>query len=189
MSAALGESTILTLLGSQDGTKIGPRSPQDGFKTDQKSYRFSRRFFDRFLVVLGPSWRPFGASWGLRVSSWGRLGALLGTQDGPKIDPSSAPKRRPQQLDRLAGARWPQDRPRSPKMAKKDPKMAPRGPQDHPKRPQDAPKPTPKKTKTKKSPNKKTKQDDTGQDKTRQDKTRQDNTTQHNTTQHLTCRD
>ena len=82
MSAALGESTILTLLGSQDGTKIGPRSPQDGLKTDQKFDRFSRRFFDRFLVVLGPSWRPFGASWGLRVSSWGRLGALLGPSWG-----------------------------------------------------------------------------------------------------------
>ena len=40
-------------LGPQDGAKIDPRSPQDGLKTDLKRDRFSRRFYDRFLVVLG----------------------------------------------------------------------------------------------------------------------------------------
>ena len=40
-------------LGPQDRAKIDPRSPQDGLKTDQKSYRFLFRFYHRFLVVLG----------------------------------------------------------------------------------------------------------------------------------------
>ena len=58
----------------QDGTKIGPRSPQVGLKTVLTCDRFWRRFSDRFLVVFGL-----------------RFGALLGPQGAPKINPSRAP--------------------------------------------------------------------------------------------------
>ena len=43
----------------QDGAKIGPRSPQDGLKTDLKSDRFLKQFFNRFLVVSGSVLAPF----------------------------------------------------------------------------------------------------------------------------------
>ena len=79
-------------LGPQDGAKIDPRSPQDGLQTDLKRDRFLRSFFNRFLVVVGSVLEPFWGDLGLKVPSWGRLGGLLGLQDGPKIDPSSAPK-------------------------------------------------------------------------------------------------
>ena len=128
--------------------ETGPRSPQDRPKTALRRIKEAIVFKDDFVIDFwsswAPSWPPLGASWGLRVSSWGRLGGLLGTQHGPKIDPRAEPKRRPDKLDRLAGARWPQDRPRPPKMAKTHPKMAPRGFQDDPKRdnldPQEDPK-------------------------------------------------
>ena len=59
MSPALGESTILTLLGSQDGTKIGPRSPQDRLKIVLKRDRFLRRFLIDFWSSWAPFWLPF----------------------------------------------------------------------------------------------------------------------------------
>ena len=80
MSPALGESTIFTLLASQDGTNIGPRSPQVGLNTVVTCQRFLHRFSDRFFVVFGL-----------------RFGALLGPQGDPKIHlgPPGRSKNRP----------------------------------------------------------------------------------------------
>ena len=66
MSPALGESTILTLLGSQDGTKIGPRSPQDRLKIVLKRDRFLRRFLIDFWSSWAPFWLPFGTQVGAK---------------------------------------------------------------------------------------------------------------------------
>ena len=122
----------MTLRRSQDEAKIGPRSPQDGLKTSPKGYRFKRRFYDRFWVVLGsvlvPSWPVLGPQ-----------GAVL----GPSWRPLGVPRR--SQNRSLAGrdlgrcwlgtvyrfqdrSRPPQDRPRRPK--------------DPPKRSQEPPKTT-----------------------------------------------
>ena len=59
VSPALGESTILTLLGSQDGTKIDPRSPQDRLEIVLKGDRFLRRFLIDFWLSWAPFWLPF----------------------------------------------------------------------------------------------------------------------------------
>jgi hypothetical protein len=67
MSPALGESTIFTLLVAQDGTNIGPRSPQVGLTTVATCQRFLHRFSHCFLVVF-------------RL----RFGALMGPQGDPK---------------------------------------------------------------------------------------------------------
>ena len=40
MQFRLGETPLCDPKTAQDEAKIGPRSPQDGLKTDQKSYRF-----------------------------------------------------------------------------------------------------------------------------------------------------
>ena len=83
MSPVLGESTIFTLLASQDGTKIGPRSPQVGLETVLTCDRFLHRFSDRFLVVFG---LRFGAL-------LGPPGRHLGGQNGTKTDPKTIKNR------------------------------------------------------------------------------------------------
>ena len=65
--------------------------------------------------LLGPFWRPFGASRGLLSPSWGALGASFGNFGGI--------------LDDTA-----------PKMAPKSPREPPRAPKDGPKKPQEVPK-------------------------------------------------
>ena len=114
----------------QDGHKIGPRSPQDGLKTDQENYRFFNRFYHRFLVVfdsvLAPSWGVLGCQ-GVVLGSFGRpLGSprrsqnrFLGGRDLP--------------LCWLGSVNRFQDRPRPPKTPKRPPKTLPRAPQDDPK--------------------------------------------------------
>ena len=76
--------------------KMRPSSPQDRPKTVLRRIKndivFKAEFIIGFCSSWVPSWCPFGSSWGLRVSSWGRLGGLLGPQGGPKIDASGALK-------------------------------------------------------------------------------------------------
>ena len=67
-----------------------PRSAQDRPKTVLRRVQKGIVLKDDFMIDFGSSWAlswcPLGPSWALRVPSWGRLGALLGSQDGPKID-------------------------------------------------------------------------------------------------------
>ena len=130
----LGHSTILTLRGPQDGAKIGPRSSQEGHKIDLKHDRFSRRFFDRFLFVLGSFWVPFGVpSWSSKSTlGRARLGHCWSWAD---LMPSTAFKtdsRRPKTA---------QERPptplQSPKRPPRRPKMTPNDLQDTQNDPQD----------------------------------------------------
>ena len=60
MSPALGESTIFTLLASQDGTNIGPRSPQVGLKTVVTCHGFASILRSLFGRLWAPFWRPLG---------------------------------------------------------------------------------------------------------------------------------
>ena len=152
MSPALGRNTILTLREPQDGAKIDPRSAQDGLKIDLKRDRFLRRFYDRFLVVLGSVLAPF---WGAKTVLFGHLvaGQIGVTPPWCRQPPSRPPKRAP---------RPPKMPPRPPKMAKmtlqttkNDPNRPPRRAKMIPIDLQDD----------------KTRQEKTSQDKTRQDRT------------------
>ena len=143
MSPALGESTILTLLGSQDGTKIDPRSPQDRLKIVLKR----DRFLSRFLIDFWSSWAPF----------WLPLGAQDGAKNRPKsikktignwTAPSVAPRalqdrpRHPQDPPKSA-PRSPKSAPRPPKTTPRPPKSSLRDPQDPPTCPQELPRSPP----------------------------------------------
>ena len=120
----------MTLRAPQDEAKIGPRSPQDGLKTDLKDDRFLRRFFDRFLLVLGSFWVPLGApGWSKKATqARGKIGctALLTvnrSQDRPKT-PQDPPKSSP---------RPPKTAKMTLKTTKNDAKRPPRRPKTTPK--------------------------------------------------------
>ena len=161
----------MALRRSQDEAKIGPRSPQDGLKIVLKSDRFLRRFFDRFLVVLG--------------SFWGRLGVPRWSQ---KPTQERLLNRGGRPCARQLLPRPPEDDPRPPKSAPRRPKTpkmtaqdAPRGAKRPPRRPKMTPNDPLRTTQHKAD---KTRQQRQGQDKTEQDKRRQDtNTTQDKTGQ------
>ena len=63
---------------AQDEPKIDPRSPQDRLKSVLAGDRFSGRFSDRFLFVLGSvlasSWAVLRRQGAVLDPSWGRLG-------------------------------------------------------------------------------------------------------------------
>ena len=63
---------------AQDEPKIDPRSPQDRLKSVLAGDRFSGRFSDRFLFVLGSvlasSWAVLRCQGAVLDPSWGRLG-------------------------------------------------------------------------------------------------------------------
>ena len=137
MSPALGESTILTLLGSQDGTKIGPRSPQDRLKIVLKRDRFLRRFLIDFWSSWAPFWVPFWhPRWVQKSIKRGRCvihppsWRVNTPQDRPKT--AKRPPKTPQD-----DQKWPKSAPRRPKTTQNDPKrpsrrskMSPNDPQD-----------------------------------------------------------
>ena len=128
--------------------KTGSRSPQDCPKTASTRIKKDIVLTLHFIIVFGsswaPSWRPFGPSCGLRVSSWGRLGAPLAPQDGPKTDPSSGCKTRIDRLGPSIAPKTPQDRTRWPKEAPKRPQEAQKQTPNHPQDPQEHPKKHPK---------------------------------------------
>ena len=119
----------MTLRRSQDEAKIDPRSPQDRLKIVLKCDRFLRRFFDRFLVVLG--------------SFWGRLGVPRWSQQPTQVRPVN---REGRPWVRQPLPRPPEDDPRPPKSAPRRPKTpkmtfqdAPRGAKRPPRRPKMTP--------------------------------------------------
>ena len=83
MQFRLGETPLCDPKAPQDEAKIGPRSPQDGLKTDQKAIVFEVDFiidfwsswgsFGVILGRLGGSWGALGRSWRLLERSWGEL--------------------------------------------------------------------------------------------------------------------
>ena len=97
MQFRLGETPLCDPKAAQDEAKIAPRSPQDGLKTVLKRDRFLRRFFDRFLVVLGsvlaPFWHP---RWSQKSTQAGRkigsttLLAVNRPEDRPKMPQDGA---------------------------------------------------------------------------------------------------
>ena len=128
MSPALGESTILILLGSQDGTKIGPRSPQDRLKIVLKCDRFLRRFLIDFWSSWAPFWLPFGTQVGAKNRHLAGRKFGLCWVEYPLVRQS--PPRAPQDAPRppKSAPRPPKTTKTSPKMTKNDPKRPPRRP-------------------------------------------------------------
>ena len=113
----------MTLRAPQDEAKIGPRSPQDGLKIDLKDDRFLRRFFARFLVVLGSFWLPLGAPrWSKKATQ------ARGKIASPALLTVNRPQDRPKTIQERP--RPPQGAPRGPKQPPRPPKMTPRGPQN-----------------------------------------------------------
>ena len=86
----------------QDRPKIDLRSPQDGLKTSLKSITFLRRFYDRFLFVLGV---VLGAFWGAKTTQ--KSTQEVGVKCGPPLGhtkmlprPPKMPPRPPQDTQR-----------------------------------------------------------------------------------------
>ena len=96
----------------QDRPKIDLRSPQDGLKTSLKRITFLRRFYDRFLFVLGVV-----------------LGAFWGAKTTPRHLHGCGQIARPP----LGAPRPPKMRPRAPKRPPRPPQMTLNDPQDDPK--------------------------------------------------------
>ena len=99
-------------------SKIGPRSPQDRLKIVLKIDRCSRRFFDRFLVVLGSFWLP-----------------ILGPFSTPKRPPHPASRHRFHISRPIPPQDGPKRRPRPPKTPSGLPKATKNRPKTPPKRP------------------------------------------------------
>ena len=107
----------------QGGAQIDPRSPQDGLKTDQNTYRFLSRFCHRFLVVLGS---VLATSWGVL----GSQGVVLGSFGRPLGHPGRAQDRF--SAGRDLGACWlgPINRPKTAQERSKTTPRAQNDPQD-----------------------------------------------------------
>ena len=60
----MDHSTILKVKSAQDGSKIGPRSTQDLFKMDVKTYLFSSSFLTPILYRFGSPEAPILGSFG-----------------------------------------------------------------------------------------------------------------------------
>ena len=118
-----GETPLCDPKTAQDEAKIGPRSPQDGLKTDLKHDRFLRRFFDRFLVFLGSVLAPFSRPRWVQKPIQERHRIL-----GPR--PFGANRRQPPPRPPQDGSRPPKSAPRGPKRAKRNPKTTKRIPND-----------------------------------------------------------
>ena len=131
MSPALGESTILTLLGSQDGTKVGPRSPQDRLKIVLKGDRFLRRFLIDFWSSWAPFWLPF---WHPRwVQKSIKRGPRVMSQPSwrvntPQDRPKSSQERSRSHLGTLLGAIFVASSSRAAPEASREPFPTPSGP-------------------------------------------------------------
>ena len=129
-----GETPLRGPKTAQDEAKIVSRSPQDGLKTVLKCDRFLRRFFDRFLVVLGSVlasfWHPRWVQKPIQVGPVNRASAPVRRQLAPR--PLQEPRRPPKSVPRP-----PQEPKTTPKTTKNDPKRPPRRPKMTPHDPQD----------------------------------------------------
>ena len=119
------------------GPKMRPRSAQDRPKTVLRRVQKGIVLKDDFMIDFGSSWAlswcPLGPSWALRVPSWVRLGALLGSQDGPKIDSWPGVIYHSVGLGPSTAFKTVPGPPKTAQDAQKTPQSAPKSPQDDPK--------------------------------------------------------